>query len=402
MPLTTPHQIEQHIARTMAFYHPRCIDSQAGFYHYLTDDGRVYNRYHRHLVSSARYVIIYARYAMHTGDPEYLKWVRHGLKFLEESHYQTRTQGYAWTLDHGKPDDTTNHSLGLATVLLAYATALQAGVSEARAGLDRVHALQTKRFFEPHWQLYADDADEQWQLSGYRGQNANLHSCEALIAAFQATGDVTLRDRALAIARTLWHKLAPMGEGWLWEHYDRNWHIDFDYHRDRPDDLFRPWGFQIGHQTQWAKLMVKLSRACPSESWLVPTAKRLFIEAVEKGWDAKYGGLVCGVDFNRDFLDRDKVYWVQAESLAAAAMLGDLTGEARYWRWYDRIANYCWQHMIDHDHGGWYYMLTRDNRRYSREKSPAPKTDHHNLGACYDILPIMRRQHGEKKVASLF
>lgn len=400
MPLTTPHQIEQHIARIMAFYHPRCIDPQAGFYHYLTDDGHLYNRHHRHLVSSAGYVILYARYAMQTGDPEYLAWARHGLKFLEESHYQTRTQGYAWTLDNGKPDDTTQHCYGLASVMLAYATALKAGVAEARAGLDRVHALQTRRFFEPHRQLYAAEADDHWQLTGYRGQSANLRSCEALIGAFDATGDAAFLERALTISRTLWHKLAPMGDGWLWEHYDRDWHPDFDYHRDQPDDLFRPWGFQIGHQTTWARLMVVLSRHCPRESWLIPTAKRLFIEAVEKGWDSRYGGLVYGVDFNRQFLNRDKVYWVQAESLVAAAMLGDLTGEARYWRWYDKIANYCWQHMIDHEHGAWYRILTADNRRYSREKSPAPKTDCQTLGACCDILPIMRRQHGERQAAS--
>ncbi|MGM8931066.1 AGE family epimerase/isomerase [Salinicola halophyticus] len=400
MPLTTPHQIEQHIARTMAFYHPRCIDPQAGFYHYLTDDGQRYNRHHRHLVSSAGYVILYARHAIHSGAPEALKWVRHGLKFIEEKHYQTRTQGYAWTLEHGKPDDATHRGYGWASVMLAYATALKAGIGEARAGLDHVHALQTRHFFEPHWQLYADEADMHWQLTGYRGQNTNLRSCEALIAAFEATSDTAFLNRALNIARTLWHKLAPMGDGWLWEHYDRDWHIDFDYHRDQPDDLFRPWGFQIGHQIAWARLMIGLVRHCPTESWLIPTARRLFIEAVEKGWDSRHGGLVYGVDFDRQPLNRDKVYWVQAEGLAVAAMLGDLTGEARYWRWYDRIANYCWQHLIDHQHGGWYRILTPDNRRYSREKSPAPKTDWQILGACCDILPIMQRQHGERKTAS--
>lgn len=400
MPLTTPHQIEQHIARTMAFYHPRCIDPQAGFYHYLTDDGHRYNRHHRHLVSSAGYVIIYARSAMHTGAPEALKWARHGLKFIEEKHYQTRTQGFAWTLDHGKAEDANHHCYGLAWVMLAYATALKAGVAEARIGLDRVHALMDRRFFESHSRLYAAEADANWHLTGYRGQSVNQRSCEALIAAFDATGESAFLDRALGIARTLWQRLAPMGDGWLWENYDRDWHIDFDYHRDRPDDQFRPWGFQIGHQTAWARLLLRLHHHRPAETWLLPTARQLYIEAVEKGWDDKYGGLIGGVDFNRRPLHRDKLYWVQAVSLAAAAMLGDLTGEARYWRWYDRIANYCWQHMIDHEHGGWYHILTQDNRRYSREKSPAPKTDCHNLSACYDILPIMQRQHGERGVAA--
>jgi hypothetical protein len=34
--------------------------------------------------------------------------------------------------------------------------------------------------------------------------------------------------------------------------------------------------------------------------------------------------------------DDDKYFWVQAESLAAAALLASRTGEAKYWDWYDR------------------------------------------------------------------
>lgn len=73
-------------------------------------------------------------------------------------------------------------------MLLAYATALKAGIEEAREGLYRVHELQTSRFWEAPWQRYADEADRDWQVSDYRGQNANMHSCEALIAAYDATG----------------------------------------------------------------------------------------------------------------------------------------------------------------------------------------------------------------------
>lgn len=400
MPLTTPQQIEQHIARIMAFYHPRCIDPQAGFHHYLTEDGDLYNRHRRHLLSSTQYVINYARYAMHTGNAEYLAWARHGLKYLEEAHFRTRTQGYAWVLDHGEPNDDIQHCDGLAFVLLAYATALQAGILEAREGLYRAHDTQHRHFFESRWHLYAADADAHWHLGPYRGQLANLRSCEALLAAYAATQDDRFLDLAQRTAGAVWQRLAPMGDGWIWEHYDADWKIDFDYHRDRPDDWLRPWGFQIGHQTAWARLLVTLAGLRPGEEWMLPTAKRLFIEAVDAGWDRKHGGLIYGVDFNRAPLNRDKVYWVQAGSLAAAARLGECTGEARYWRWYDRIANYCWQHMVDHEHGAWYRVLTADNRRYSKEKSPAGKTDYHTLDACYDMLSIMRRQHGERARAS--
>ena len=87
--------------------------------------------------------------------------------------------------------------------------------------------------------------------------------------------------------------------------------------------------------------------------------------------------------------DGDKYFWVQAESIAAAALLAVRSGDAAYWDWYDRLWAYSWRHFVDHDNGAWYRILTRDNRKYSDEKSPAGKVDYHTMGACYDVLDTL-------------
>ncbi|WP_251978198.1 AGE family epimerase/isomerase [Salinicola avicenniae] len=392
MPFTEPAQLQHQIAATMAFYHPRCIDPQAGFFHYLTDDGQRYNRERRHLLSSAGYIAIYARHAAYSGDNEYLAWARHGLRYLETYHYQTRRQSYAWTLDHHRPDDATPRCEGLAAILLAYAALLRAGAQEASRGLTRVYHLLETHFYEPHWQRYADEADPNWQLTDYRSQRANLQVVEALLDAYEATQVSGYLTRARDVARSLWRQRMLLDDGWLWEHYDADWQPDFTFHRDRPEDAFRPWGFQIGDQLKWAHQLIRLSCLEGAESWMREIAQRLFIETVDSAWDTRHGGLMRSLDFNRLPLDRDKHYWVQAEALAVAAWLGDLTGEARYWRWFDRLGHYCWQVFVDHRHGAWFATLTPENRRYSREKSPAGKTDQASLMACHALLTIMRRR----------
>jgi mannose/cellobiose epimerase-like protein (N-acyl-D-glucosamine 2-epimerase family) len=45
--------------------------------------------------------------------------------------------------------------------------------------------------------------------------------------------------------------------------------------------------------------------------------------------------------------------------------------------------------LVDHEFGAWYRILTRDNRKYSDEKSPAGKTDYHTMGACYEVLNVL-------------
>jgi len=400
----SPAFLRDHIAETMAFYHPRAIDPAGGFFHYFRDDGSVYDAGHRHLVSSTRFVFNYAMAYREFGDAEYLEAVHHGLRYLRQVHRNPATGGYAWTLRDGVVEDDMNHCYGVAFVLLAYSCGLKAGIEQARAWMEETWQLLEKRFWEPAFGLYKDEADAQWNFSGYRGQNANMHMCEAMLAAYEASGEQRYLDRALLLADHMTRRQAAKAGGLVWEHYDSDWNVDWDYNRDDPRHLFRPWGFQPGHQTEWAKLLLILDRYTGIE-WLLPTARHLFDTATQRSWDDARGGLYYGfapasespasdgravADGPARICDDDKYFWVQAESLAAAALLAARTGDAAYWQWYERLWAYAWKHFVDHRYGAWYRILDADNRKYSDEKSPAGKTDYHTMGACHEVLNVVR------------
>jgi mannose/cellobiose epimerase-like protein (N-acyl-D-glucosamine 2-epimerase family) len=390
-----PAFLQAHIEDTMRFYHPRCIDPSGGFFHFFLDDGSVYDRSTRHLVSSTRFVFNYAMAARRFGRAEYREALRHGLAFLRGVHRDPATSGYAWLLRWDGKEKTVldgdNHCYGLAFVLLAYAHALAAGVEEARGWMAETWELMEGRFWEPAHGLYADQASPDWSsLSPYRGQNANMHACEALIAAWEAGGEARYLLRAETVARNITERQAGLAGGRIWEHYTATWQVDWDYNRDDKTNIFRPWGYQPGHFTEWAKLLLNLERhrahlAQPA-GWLLPRAVTLFDDALAHAWDSEHGGIAYGFGPDDAVCDGDKYFWVQAESLAAAAVLAVRTGEPRFRDWYGRIWEYCWAHMIDHRHGAWYRILGPDNRKLSGEKSPAGKTDYHTMGACYEVL----------------
>src|SRR5689334_25377097 len=119
---------------------------------------------------------------------DYRALAEHGLRFLREAHRDPLTGGYAWTLRDGKPEDRTNHCYGVAFVLLAYATARKAGI-DTKVWMDETWDLLERRFWDASAGLYRDEADTQWNFSTYRGQNANMHMCEAMLAAFEASND---------------------------------------------------------------------------------------------------------------------------------------------------------------------------------------------------------------------
>ncbi|WP_110665462.1 AGE family epimerase/isomerase [Salinicola halophilus] len=397
MPLTSSREIAHQIERIVQFYHPRCIDTHAGFHHYFGDDGRTYNPGRRHLLSSVGFVTLYADEARRTDSREALSWARHGLRYLESTHFQTRTGDYAWTLDHGEPDSATYRVSGLVGVIDAYAAAAGAGIEAAQAPLRRELKRLETRYFDSDHGLYVDAVDAQGRWQAPRTTAAQLDVVASLIGAFAVTAERGLIERALAVTRLVWHRLAPVGDGWLWPHYDAEWRPDFSRHRfarrqEALDGRSPQWGVQIGEQLGWVRQLVALSRHFPRERWLLETAERRFTQTMAAGWDRQCGGMIQSVDFDREPLGRDKCYWVQARGLAAAAELHALTGQARFGRAFDKLMGFVWQHVIDHERGGWHDRLTPDNRRYSREKSPAPKVDQAALQALQTLLRLAERR----------
>lgn len=212
----SPEFLIDHIRHTLDFYAPRDLDPSGGFFHFFKDDGAVYDRRTRHLVSSTRFVFNHANAYRRFGNAVDLDAVRHGLAFLRHAH-ALPGGGYAWQIDwhDGRATvlDGTQHCYGLAFVLLAHAHALMAGVSEAREGLEHAWDLMEQHFWEPRHHLYADEATADWRVSPYRGQNANMHACEAMMAAFEATHEARYLDRALALAEAVTGRQAALADG---------------------------------------------------------------------------------------------------------------------------------------------------------------------------------------------
>lgn len=379
------------IRRIADFYHPVCIDTEYGGYiNQLRDDGSIFDRDTKHLVGTCRFIYNFALCALLFDEDRYRAAAAHGLAFLRD-HHRRPDGGFAWVMDRREVRDPTRHTYGHAFVLLAASGAAKAAIPGAADLVDEVWTLLETRFREEGTALYVDEiAAGDWSaVSPYRGQNCNMHMCEAMIAAFEATGHRRYLDRAEALARCICIDLATP-EGLIWEHYHRDWTPDWDYNRDDPRNLFRPFGYLPGHFAEWAKLLVMLDRHLPA-GWHLPAARNLFRQAVARGWDSARGTFNYAFAPDGTILDDDRYYWVASEGFAGAGLLALATGEDEWWGWYDRIWADADRHFVDHARGGWYRLLDRAGRRYDDLKSPAAKTDYHPLAACYEVLAALRR-----------
>lgn len=385
--------ILDHMESSMQFFHPHCIDPAGGFYHFFGEDGSVYDKTTRVLVTEARFVFSFAVAYQHLKKEEYLAAVRHGVAFLRGPLRNKANGAYHWTLENGVPSSSKIYTYGLAFCLLAYSKAVAVGVSEAKEYMKETFELLESHMFEPKHGLYAEEADAEWVVDPYRSESGNLHLTEALIAAYEATKEAIYLDRAVLLADNICNRQAGLAKGLVWEHYHEDWSADMNFaNANGALTIFRPWGFQPGHQVEWARLLINLNRYAPA-MWFIPKARFLFDIAMKQAWDPDHGGLAYSFGPDGVVCDWDKIFWVQCESIGTASMLASVTGKEEYWVHYDKLWEYSWKHFVDHKHGSWHRRGNRQGEMHFKEKTK-PKfcvdPDYHILGALDGALNVMK------------
>ena len=340
-----------------AFYERRILNPLGGFYE-LDDLGRptapgfgAGGTPSRHLFYTARIVHAFA-IAHLMGRPGADAIVDHGMEFLWKSHRDVVNGGYFAALGYDRPTDPTKQAYGHAFVLLAASSAATAGHPDAARLIDDVTSVIRNRFWEEQHGAVAEEFTADWRpLDNYRGQNSNMHLTEALMAAFEVTGDSSYLQMAERVAGLIIGRLAAANDWRIAEHFDTNWEVDKGY---SGSPMFRPFGTTPGHSLEWTRLLLQLWElgGCRLE-WAPPAAKLIFERAVSDAWDPVTGGFYYTLDWTGQPLIRDRYWWPCCEAIGAAVFLNATDADPAYEEWYRRIWSFTARCFIDRDNGGW-------------------------------------------------
>ena len=89
-----------------------------------------------------------------------------------------------------RPTNPTKQAYGHAFVLLAASSAMCVGHPDAPRLMEDVTQVIEDRFWDKAAGATTEEYNPDWSPMGtYRGQNSNMHLTEALMAAFEATGE---------------------------------------------------------------------------------------------------------------------------------------------------------------------------------------------------------------------
>ena len=90
-----------------------------------------------------------------------------------------------------------------------------------------------------------------------------------------------------------------------------------------------------------------------------------------------------------------KLWWPQNEATYASLLAFHLTGDKKYWDWYEKIHNYSYRYFSDHEHGEWYKYLRRDNTLSSRIKGNRWAGAFHMPRMCLNSIALMTKMKAE-------
>jgi mannose/cellobiose epimerase-like protein (N-acyl-D-glucosamine 2-epimerase family) len=325
----------------------------------------------------------------------------HGVAALGGLYRDTEFGGWHTDPDHpGDRDDTgLKGAYGHAFVILAASSATAADRPGGRELLADALAVSERYFWDDRAGAVAEEWDRGFAvLDPYRGANANMHTVEAYLAAADATGDRTWRDRALRIASRIIGSGAHGHEWRVPEHFDADWTEQPDYNRDAPAHPFRPYGATPGHGLEWGRLLLHLEASLAADglldapeagagahSWLRRAAIGLFDRALTDGWDDEHGGICYTTDWDGTPVVAQHFHWVTCEAIATAALLHRVTGEERFAEWYRRMWDYAREHFLD-GRPGWQMEVDPDGAPSSVTWNGRPDT-YHALQVC--LVPML-------------
>jgi sulfoquinovose isomerase len=337
--------------RLFSFFEDESFNPAGGF-HAVDDAGRAIKAdTARPLHATSRMVHCFAIGHL-LGRPGAADFVDHGVNAILDRHRDARNGGYFWSFDDDGPRESEKLAYGHAFVLLAASSAKIVGHPLADRLLADASEMIDKHFWEAAHGASAEEFAADWSpISAYRGQNSNMHLTEALMAAFEATGERAYLAKAESIADLILRRMAGSEHWRVPEHYRADWTIDRDY---KGSDMFRPAGTTPGHSLEWARLAMQLWELGERGiDWLPGAAKGLFAEATRAGWDEALGGFCYTLDWSARPAIRDRIWWPCCEAIGAAAFLAGHEDGAFYEDWYRRIWNFSARHFIDRRQGGW-------------------------------------------------
>ncbi|MGM9657689.1 MAG: AGE family epimerase/isomerase [Eubacteriales bacterium] len=334
------------------------IDRKYGGYMTNVDrEGKCYNE-DKSVWFQGRCLWTFSSLINHYGaNPEYLAAAENGVAFLNEKCVDTDGRMFFTVTRDGRPLRKRRYMYSESFYVLSMAEyALATGDKEALAKAEECFELMLTLFRTPERDPFRITPKT---YSSTRAERASAVPM-VLVSSAQALRrcDPARADYYTAVTEEMVNDI-------LTYHYKPELHCVLEDVASDGSFIDTPAGRCInpGHSIENSWFLMN-EAAYTGDKELLGKALNILDWSLEWGWDKQYGGFVYYADVSGrpcEQLEWDmKLWWVHNEVLIATLLAYKLTGDEKYWKWFERTHAYAFGHFADKECGEWYGYLHRD------------------------------------------
>jgi mannobiose 2-epimerase len=304
--------------------------------------------------------------------------------------WDTPAGGAFWQLDDaGRVIDDSKKIYGQAFCVYALAEYHRAfGSPSALARAQELFGLIDRHAHDPRHGGYVEVCRRDWteavgarlsekDLNEKKSMNCHLHLLEAFANLHQVWKDQSVELRLRELIDLFERRILDSRSRHLHHFFDEAWNV-------------RSNSYTFGHDIEASWLLCEAAEALGDETLLQRVEKLALTLAgavLEEGLDAD-GGLAYEGESGR-ILDARKECWPQAEAVVGFLNAFALSRDEKFFAATRRVWNYIEQHLVDREHGEWFWRINADGRPDSTlPKVSEWKGPYHGSRMC---LETMRR-----------
>lgn len=387
--LKIDHELREGILK---YWINNTVDNQnGGFYGRVNNDGRVEPDAPKHLILNTRILWSFARAYNHYKEDIYLEMADRAYNYIITRFWDPVYDGFFWELDcTGRVTKTKKQIYGQAFGIYAFSEYVKARGDKTaldfaektflkieKHGLDKKHNGYFEAFSR-EWEEIRDVRLSDDDMNEKKSNNTHLHIMEAYSGYYKVRKEQVVKERLQNIVDIMLERIMDKKTCRFTLFFDEAWNkksstISYGHEieaawllYDALETLDDP---VFGSSRE--KLVLKIADNCHKE----------YLDG-ENGLNGMFNERSGSGE-----VDRDKVWWVQAEACVGFFNAFQLTRQKRYLKTVHNIWNFIDRVMIDKKNGEWFWYDPRFTaKKKINTKINEWKSIYHNSRACIELL----------------
>lgn len=371
----------------LPFWMDRMVDKEnGGFYGRISGSGDLLPGSEKGAILNCRILWTFSSAYRLLKKEEYLAMATRAKEYVLRHFYDKEFGGVYWSVDaQGRPLDTKKQIYALGFAIYGLSEYYRA-TNDPEALTYAIHLFESieSHSFDPVGNGYCEALDREWnELADMRlsakdanerkTMNTHLHILEPYTNLFRVWKDQRLEQQLRNLIDVFLEKVWNPSDGHLQLFFDDAWQSKFRI-------------YSYGHDIEASWLIHEAALELGDRQVLArvePIIKRI-AEAASEGLTSS--GMIYERDLDKDHVDTDRHWWVQAEAVVGYLNLfhhfGDKDALEKAWN--------CWkftkEKLIDRAGGEWYWSVSEEGT-VNREEDKAGfwKCPYHNGRMCMEV-----------------